>query len=80
MTLVTGVGCSLGALMAAFAAAESDRLVAATAATAMMCVAAERAARRTVAPGSFAIALIDELYLVTPDEVAEQGGIRCAQA
>ena len=27
----------------------------------MMCVAAERAARRTVAPGSFAIALIDEL-------------------
>ena len=80
MTLVTGVGCSLGAPIAGLAAAQSDRLVAATAATAMMCVAAERAARRTVAPGSFAIALIDELYLVTPDEVAEQGGIRCVQA
>ncbi len=80
MTLVTGVGCSLGALMAAFAAVEADRLVAATAATAMLCVAADRAALRTVAPGSFATALLDELYLVAPDEVADRGGIDRVQA
>ncbi|WP_409484672.1 hydroxyethylthiazole kinase [Arsenicicoccus dermatophilus] len=71
MTRVTGVGCALGALMAGFAAVCEDRLVAATAATALLCVAAERAAATTRGPGSFAVALLDELALVTPDEVAE---------
>lgn len=70
MTLVTGVGCALGALAAAFAAVEDDALVAAAAATAVLTVAAERAAAATRGPGSFAVALLDELHLVTPGELA----------
>lgn len=74
MTRVTGVGCALGALMAAFAAA-SNALDSAAAATALLCVAAERAAAGTRAPGSFAVALLDELFLITPGELAEAGAV-----
>lgn len=70
MTRVTGVGCALGALMAAFAAVTEDRLVAATAATAMLTVAAEDAARATRGPGSFAVALLDELAELSPTTLA----------
>ena len=76
MARVTGVGCSLGALTAAFAGVQKDHLIAATSATAMLCVAAERAADRSVGPGGFAQALIDELFLVSPDEVGARGGLR----
>ncbi len=72
MTKVTGVGCSLGALMAAFAGAVEDRLVAAAAATASLTIAAEVAAARTSGPGSFAVALLDELAALTPDTLAER--------
>lgn len=70
MTQVTGVGCALGALMAAFAAAVEDPLVAAVAATATLTVAAEDAARATRGPGSFAVALLDELALLSPQTLA----------
>ncbi|WP_289032377.1 hydroxyethylthiazole kinase [uncultured Arsenicicoccus sp.] len=70
MTKVTGVGCALGALMAGFAAGCDDALLAATSATALLTVAAERAARASRGPGSFAVGLLDELSLVTPDELA----------
>ena len=53
-----------------------DYLIAATSATALLCVAAERAAKRSVGPGAFAQALVDELFLVSPDEVGERGGLR----
>ena len=76
MTRVTGVGCSLGALTAAFAGIQNDHLIAAVSATAMLCVAAERAAERSAGPGAFAQALVDELFLVSPDEVGERGGLR----
>lgn len=72
LTKVTGAGCSLGALMAAFAAVVPDRLVAATAATAALTVAADAAAASTRGPGSFAVALLDELSLLTPQRLAEQ--------
>jgi len=72
LTRVTGVGCALGALMAAFAAVVDDRLLAATAATATLTVSADRAAERATGPGSFAVALLDELAAVTPDELAER--------
>ncbi|MDR1998921.1 MAG: hydroxyethylthiazole kinase, partial [Frankiaceae bacterium] len=42
---VTGVGCALGALMAACAAVTADPLLAAAAATALVCVAGDTAAR-----------------------------------
>ena len=70
MTRVTGVGCALGALMAAYAAV-APPLLAATAATAHLTVAADRAAAESRGPGSFAVALLDHLALLTPDELGE---------
>lgn len=70
MTRVTGVGCSLGALMAGFAAVTDDALVAAAAATALMTVAGDAAAETAAGPGSFAVALLDQLELLGADDVA----------
>lgn len=68
MTKVTGVGCALGALVAAGCAVEQSPLVAASAATAILTVAAELAERTSAGPGSFAAALLDALAIV--DEAA----------
>jgi hydroxyethylthiazole kinase len=61
---VTGAGCSLGGLVAAFTAVVPDLLRAAVAAHAAVAVAAERAAATTRGTGSFAVALVDELSLL----------------
>jgi hydroxyethylthiazole kinase len=61
MTRVTGVGCALGALTAAFAAC-APAADAAFAATAVWTIAAEIAVARSAGPGSFAVELIDALY------------------
>jgi len=62
MTKVTGVGCALGALMAACAAVESSPLIAAAAATTILTVAAEVAVEQSTGSGSFAVSLLDALY------------------
>ncbi len=72
LTQVTGVGCALGAVMGAFVAAADDPLVAVTAATATLTVAADEAARYTRGPGSFAVALLDEMAALTPEALAER--------
>jgi hydroxyethylthiazole kinase len=74
MTQVTGVGCALGAMMAAFAGRSEDPLLAAVAATATLTIAAENAAEISRGPGSFAVALLDELSLLSPARVA--AGVR----
>jgi hydroxyethylthiazole kinase len=71
LTQVTGVGCALGALVAAFTAVVPDRLLAATAATATLTVAAESAAAASRGPGSFAVAVLDELAALTPARLAD---------
>ncbi|MCG2624399.1 hydroxyethylthiazole kinase [Arthrobacter sp. I2-34] len=70
LTRVTGGGCALGAVMAAFLAVTPDAVLAAAAATGTYTVAAERAARLASGPGSFAVALLDELAAVAPGDVA----------
>lgn len=70
LTQVTGVGCALGAMMAGFAAVVDDPLLAAAAATATLTVAAEQAARAAIGPGSFAVALLDALAGLAPDDLA----------
>jgi len=72
LTLVTGAGCALGAMMAACAAAVDDPLLAATAATAMLTVAADEAAQRSTGPGSFAVEVLDQLAALTPQSLAER--------
>lgn len=65
---VTGTGCTATALIGAFCGVDSNYLKAAAAALAYFGVAGELAAKRTAAPGSFMIALLDELYSITPLE------------
>lgn len=70
LTRVTGAGCALGALMAGFAAVEPDALLAATAATALLTVAADEAALSSAGPGSFAVQLLDRLHALQPAALA----------
>lgn len=64
MTRVTGTGCALGALMAAFLPVTASPLRAATAASAIFAAAGERAARSSQGPGSFSVAFLDQLALL----------------
>jgi hydroxyethylthiazole kinase len=69
LTRTTGAGCSLGAVMTALVGV-TDPLSAAVTASAMYAVASERAADRAKGPGSFAVALIDELAALAPSDLA----------
>lgn len=71
MTRVTGVGCALGALIAAAAAVEPDPLVAAATATGALTLAADQASAEHPGPGSFAVALLDRLAALTPEVLAD---------
>jgi hydroxyethylthiazole kinase len=71
MTRVTGVGCALGALVAASCAVEESPLVAATAATTILTVAAEVAIERSSGPGSFAVSLLDALDALDETTIRE---------
>jgi len=68
LTRVTGGGCSLGAVMAAFLGV-CRPLDAAVAASALYAAASERAAARASGPGSFAVALLDALDAVQPADL-----------
>ncbi|CAD5140017.1 hydoxyethylthiazole kinase [Microbacterium sp. Nx66] len=73
LTRVTGGGCALGAVMAAFLGvargSATDALTAVAAATLVYTVAAEQAAEISRGPGSFAVALLDALSAVTPADL-----------
>ena len=73
LTRVTGGGCALGAVMAAFLGAaratQHDALTAVAAASLIYTITAERAAEASTGPGSFAVALLDALAAVTGDDV-----------
>lgn len=64
---VTGTGCSLSALVAAFVAVSSTPLSGVAAACALMKLAGETAARHSRGPGSFAVALLDALAQIDAD-------------
>lgn len=67
MTRVTGVGCAQGAITAACCAVAQTPLAAAVAAATLTGVAGELAARVSVRPGSFAVALLDSLDQLDAD-------------
>jgi hydroxyethylthiazole kinase len=71
MPLVTGTGCSATALMGAFAAVEPDPVVAAAGALAFFGLAGEKAGETATGPGSFVVALLDALFTLGAEEVAE---------
>ncbi|MFE4801052.1 hydroxyethylthiazole kinase [Streptomyces sp. NPDC056708] len=71
LTRVTGGGCALGAVMAAFAAVDEDRFAATVAAVAVYTVAAELAAKEACGPGSFAVSFLDALAALEDSDLAE---------
>ena len=76
LTALTGTGCMATAALAAFAAVEPDGVVASVAALAAYGLAAELAAERSGGPGSFKVALFDELHGMTPEALARGARIR----
>ncbi|GAA0471896.1 hydroxyethylthiazole kinase [Streptomyces olivaceiscleroticus] len=85
LTRVTGGGCALGAVLAAFAppttpdaAARADRLAAAAAAVAVYTVAAEIAAEHSAGPGGFAAAFLDALYALDEETLGKRAAISWA--
>lgn len=67
MTSVTGMGCTATALVGAFAAVESDPMIAATSAMAVMSLVGERAAANARGNGSMQMHFLDELYNLTSE-------------
>lgn len=68
MTKVTGLGCSATAIIGAFIAVIEDKTEAVIAATALMGVCGEIAAKTANGPGSLQMLLLDKLYNITEDE------------
>jgi hydroxyethylthiazole kinase len=75
LTRVTGGGCALGAIMAAFASVDEDRWATTVAAVTVYTVAAEIAADNSAGPGSFAVAFIDALAGIDGATVAQRAKI-----
>jgi len=75
LTRVTGGGCALGAVMAAFLGTARttgvDPLTAVASASLVYTVAAERAAARAAGPGSFAVEFLDALAAVGARGIAD---------
>ena len=70
MEKITGSGCSLGGVAAVYATAASP-FIASLTATAVYNLAGKRAELRACAPGSFQTAFLDELYIATAEEIAD---------
>ena len=70
MPMVTALGCSATALVAACCAVEDDAFEASIAAMAMLAAAGERAGARSAGPGSFRVGLLDELSLLDDTRLA----------
>jgi len=71
LTRVTGTGCLATAIIGAFLAVEPDPLAAAACALAYVGLAGERAAAISSGPGSLQVNLLDALYNLTPEELAQ---------
>lgn len=72
MQSVTGMGCALTAVIAAFHAVEPDPFEAALLGTAYFGLCGEQAAQVSCAPGSFRTAFIDSLYALNWNNVKDR--------
>lgn len=70
LPLITGAGCSLGGVIAVYATAGKP-FIAALAGTMAFDLAADRAEEGAVGPASFQVRFLDELYRISPEELAE---------
>ena len=76
MSRVTGTGCTATAMIGAYLAVTPHPLEAATQGLAYFGLAGEKAAARTLSPGSFQIALLDALYEMKEDELKSGAKIK----
>jgi hydroxyethylthiazole kinase len=72
LTRVTGGGCALGAVMAAFAGLDDDRFLSVCAAVSTYTIAAEIAAARAQGPGTFAVEFLDALAGIDGETVVSR--------
>ncbi|UOG40915.1 hydroxyethylthiazole kinase [Leptospira noguchii] len=68
MTQVTGVGCSLGGVIASFLGIQKDPLRATASASAIFAIAGTRSAKISKGPGSFAVNFLDQLNLLSTEK------------
>ncbi len=81
LTRITGGGCALGAVVAAFTAVSPDDAgAAAVAAAAVHTIAAELAARDAGGPGTFQPLFLDRLASLSPEDVVREARISVEQA
>jgi hydroxyethylthiazole kinase len=73
---VTGTGCMLSAVVAAFAAVGHDPLETAVAGVSCFKLAGELAGQTAGGPGTFKNGLLDFLYALTPDELQRSADIQ----
>ena len=69
MTKVTGLGCTASALCGAFAAVNSDFVLAAAEAMAVMGIAGEMSAMKSFGPGSMQVNFLDALYRLSEENI-----------
>lgn len=70
MPKITGAGCSLGGVMAVYAA-QAEPFIAALAGAAVYNLAGKRAEQKAKGPSGFQVQFIDELYLATAEDIAD---------
>lgn len=75
MSRLTGTGCMLNVLTAAFLAVGEPE-AAAVAAAAMLGICGQRAAQTAKGPGSLRAALLDAAYTLTPEELEREAAVR----
>jgi hydroxyethylthiazole kinase len=78
LTKVTGTGCLLTSVIGAFAGVEKDLLQASVAALTYYGIAAEKAAAKTVemGPGSFQIEFLNQLALISSEDIITHSSIK----
>jgi len=69
MGSISGTGCMATSVTGVCAAVENDKVIAATTALAAFGLAGERAAEKCRGPGSFKLALFDEMAALTPEDL-----------
>lgn len=70
MEKITGAGCSLGGVIAVYAAV-SDPFTAAVTGSIVYNLAGQRAEKNSDGPGSFQVHFLDELYKASAGELSE---------
>lgn len=77
MTRVTGMGCLVSAMIAAFAAVQKDTVLASAHAMAYACIAGEKAALDTPGLGSYKVAYLDALTSLSMESVSKLLTVEC---